>query len=696
MYYKIQPEQIEIHNFSSPSGDVDFLIGSNYVYANLSRTLTGDFNFIGDLLVNGVKVDSFYDSSNFLSGDNSFVFGGSNNQVSGTINASLNAEESKIGGQGNVIINSKYSSIHDTSSENTIIGGRLANVLQNTTGSMILKDSVIFEVENNINNSLSILFDGGNFIKKGGLIIEDGDLKINDFSSGLFSGNLNVLGNSYFSNRPTVNGTGVLLSGETQNLSGLVYTTGNQLIDGIKTFSVRPQVNGINVLLSGEGSGGGTIDVTNLVTINTDQTITSNKDFSIRPTINGTGVLLIGEATSGSINTVFLTGDQIISGIKTFSVRPEVNGLPVLVSGDGINSGTLDPTNLVTINTTQLITANKDFSIRPTVNGSGVLLQGEGGSLIDTSNLVNTTGNQIITGLKIFKTRPTVNGSGVLLSGDGAFDFFNEGFFVTSTTEQVISGKKTFSSGLVVQKIANPLSFRTGYGGKQIDIDVPTIYNDRIYTLPDVGNNASFLFTAGSQIISGEKTFTTPLVLQSGSNQLTFRTGVSGNKIDISAPKISNGNYVCAIPDINGNVEFIINSGSGTDFKTRPTVNGTGVALISDAFATYGVPETYSGSASPISIQYPSSTLSTTIKINNISNYVTLMPPSGGTEGCRLELWFENANNFCELTINSGIKLPTTAAYTPYLILEDKSMYIIEMRKRTNNWVVTSMVGGFE
>jgi hypothetical protein len=54
--------------------------------------------------------------------------------------------------------------------------------------------------------------------------------------------------------RPTVNGTGVLLSGEAAqaDLSSTVRTTGNQTISGVKTFDVRPTVNGTGVLLSGE------------------------------------------------------------------------------------------------------------------------------------------------------------------------------------------------------------------------------------------------------------------------------------------------------------------------------------------------------------------------------------------------------------------------------------------------------------
>jgi hypothetical protein len=56
-----------------------------------------------------------------------------------------------------------------------------------------------------------------------------------------------------FIDRPTLNGTGFLLSGEAAALpETIVYTTGDQTISGIKDFTVRPTVNGTGVLLSGE------------------------------------------------------------------------------------------------------------------------------------------------------------------------------------------------------------------------------------------------------------------------------------------------------------------------------------------------------------------------------------------------------------------------------------------------------------
>jgi len=63
-------------------------------------------------------------------------------------------------------------------------------------------------------------------------------------------GNLRVDGGASFSNRPTVNGVGVLLVGEAAggSVSGVVYTTGNQTISGTKTFvSNTVLYSGVNV-----------------------------------------------------------------------------------------------------------------------------------------------------------------------------------------------------------------------------------------------------------------------------------------------------------------------------------------------------------------------------------------------------------------------------------------------------------------
>lgn len=82
------------------------------------------------------------------------------------------------------------------------------------------------------------------------------DNKINSLSGNLILNYVTKL-NGQFDNRPTINGTGVLLIGEAANvdLSSTVQITGDQNISGIKNFYNRPTVNGTGILLSGESAG---------------------------------------------------------------------------------------------------------------------------------------------------------------------------------------------------------------------------------------------------------------------------------------------------------------------------------------------------------------------------------------------------------------------------------------------------------
>ena len=68
----------------------------------------------------------------------------------------------------------------------------------------------------------------------------------------------------------------VNITQENLGLSNIVYTTGNQTISGIKTFSARPTVNGTGVLLSGEAAS----LPTTIVYTTGNQTINGEKNFT--------------------------------------------------------------------------------------------------------------------------------------------------------------------------------------------------------------------------------------------------------------------------------------------------------------------------------------------------------------------------------------------------------------------------------
>jgi len=194
-----------------------------------------------------------------------------------------------------------------------------------------------------------------------------------------------ISGNSgYF--QSAINATGNILDNKINSLSGyvtgisislpttIVYTTGDQTISGIKTFTSRPTVNATGIVLSGEtvnyATNAGTSSyasnagssatssyasnagyVVNAVYITGTQTISGNKDFTSRPTVNSTGVLLSGEAASLPNTIVYTTGTQTISGSKTFTAN-------TTISGNLIITGNLTVTGSGIFNSTSVITQN--------------------------------------------------------------------------------------------------------------------------------------------------------------------------------------------------------------------------------------------------------------------------------------------------------------------------------------------------
>ena len=291
MYHKIQPEQIKLHAFSSPSGDINFNSGTNYVYANLSRTLSGNFNINGSLFVNGSSIFAS-DPSNTSTGSNSFIFGGTNNNVSGSRNGLVNSYSSSTLGSGNLGINTRNSNFDTGTSDNTILAGKGVNFDTLITGSTVIKDQRATSLNVDKKQSLIISFESGTFFENGNVSIEDGDLYVSSSSSGLFSGNLHALGTIF------ENGVPVATTGDLGVLSGAL----NNRILNTGAYAVA-------------ASG------------------------ALNTRILDTGAYAV--AASGELNTrintsVFTSGEQIISGAKTFHENLNLSQSVVIFGGSGI------------------------------------------------------------------------------------------------------------------------------------------------------------------------------------------------------------------------------------------------------------------------------------------------------------------------------------------------------------------------
>jgi hypothetical protein len=155
---------------------------------------------------------------------------------------------------------------------------------------------------------------------------------------------------SFASSGDLINSLAEIVSGDFTNT---VRTTGDQTVSGVKAFILRPTVNGTGVLLSGEAAQA---DLSSTVRTTGNQTISGVKTFASRPTVNGTGVLLIGEGAGGGDYNYFTT--SITLGNSYINLANSTSGitatLPSIASGrnyivKNLNTGTLTVTGLNSI-----------------------------------------------------------------------------------------------------------------------------------------------------------------------------------------------------------------------------------------------------------------------------------------------------------------------------------------------------------
>lgn len=198
--------------------------------------------------------------------------------------------------------------------------------------------------------------------------------------------------------------------------NGIVMTSGNQTISGSKTFITRPTVNGSGVLLTDEtgnfypktNPSGYVRGVENVVYGTGNQTIEGVKTFTSRPTVNGSGVLLTGETgnfyprsnPSGYIssvsNVVATTGDQTISGEKQFAQNAYFQQY-LTVSGDcilGCQSNAVSSFGTsALVNFFGTEAANNDFGGVSTINNFG---SGAGNNNFGSNSTENYFGNESV------------------------------------------------------------------------------------------------------------------------------------------------------------------------------------------------------------------------------------------------------------------------------------------------------------
>jgi hypothetical protein len=163
------------------------------------------------------------------------------------------------------------------------------------------------EVNNNNNYATSTIF------YKTGFPFASENINISQNSISIFN-NLLITGN-----RPTVNSTGILLSGEatTQTyvtgISGELQTQITNLNNATGSYVLNSQTGDF---YANSNPSGFITGIENIVFTTGDQTISGVKTFNSRPFVNGTGVMLSGEASTQ--NNLTIEDSNTIIGLSIF------------------------------------------------------------------------------------------------------------------------------------------------------------------------------------------------------------------------------------------------------------------------------------------------------------------------------------------------------------------------------------------
>jgi hypothetical protein len=236
-------------NFYSTSNPSGFITGiSNIVYNTGDQTISGNKSFVNKIYLNnenneeiggtslqgnvsGISLNTFQNptdikiKTDFVGGHNEEVISIHNNYYTDAIfGKSINTDQY----QGDQIV------IYQTGS---------AYGVPSSKGPYIrLGENNIISEKNTSKLGIGTLSPTEKVHISGGNLKIEGDAIANNLVYN--TGDQNISGIKSFYSRPTVNGTGLLLSGEAASLpETIVYTTGDQTISGTKTFAETGSFN---------------------------------------------------------------------------------------------------------------------------------------------------------------------------------------------------------------------------------------------------------------------------------------------------------------------------------------------------------------------------------------------------------------------------------------------------------------------
>ena len=269
-FNKIQPEQLQLPTFYSDSGDILISQGNTGVEMNLSRSLTGVFNFTGDLQLNKTPVLAGGETgtNTYVPSSGNFVINGNTNTVTGQNNTIINSINTTISGNDNVSVNGYAQEFGSGVEDCTILAGSLSNFNSNTTGSVILTDtSASLAVTSRGNQTLNIGFVSGTYFEGGNTNFLT-SFNVASSASGLFSGGLNSLTTAFVTGsevatQSVVTGQDLTVTGQRRFVgdSGTLFKlpnfTGLGTVDalgaGIPIYSGQIATSGSNAYIYADG-----------------------------------------------------------------------------------------------------------------------------------------------------------------------------------------------------------------------------------------------------------------------------------------------------------------------------------------------------------------------------------------------------------------------------------------------------------
>jgi len=238
-FSKIQPQQVQLATFLSPSGDFTASDLTTGVEINLSRNLSGDFNFAHGLTVSSSEVLTASPDNSFSEG--SLALGGIDNVISGTYNLLLNgSNNTQVSGLYNTILNARYTDFGSGAQNNTVLAGYQVGFEDEITGAVVLADHDTSPPLIDTNHSLTVSFVSGVRFVNGNVsfdsdyVYSNAHLTVEQNHTGIFSGDIDVFGDAY--------------------VTGDVNITGDLNVNSFSTFQT-------GAIFSGQLTGHGDMDL---------------------------------------------------------------------------------------------------------------------------------------------------------------------------------------------------------------------------------------------------------------------------------------------------------------------------------------------------------------------------------------------------------------------------------------------------